>query len=331
MPKHEWRWVLWVLLALGLGAGLLWLLVRYGNLSQADLRLILNVSPLYFLGLFVIVSMQFVLSTYKWWLASSRLSHERLTRADYFNYLRITVTGGVVGLLVPMYLGTLFVRGAGLRIQQRERFRSGLVSSVYEQGFDFLIPICMLGPSIFYALGRLTPGQWWSWSLGFLVVGGALTTLWTGALLRFAAALVVRPWFPLPERVQVATQTLSTSTLWDRQTLLMIFTISLVRYINLAVYSLLVVWSVGLGISVFHIIVVLPLATLSIFLAITPGNLGVTEWAWASQLVLLGNDPDIAAMFSIANRLFVVISLLIFFFLVQLIGRTPQYERGSLR
>lgn len=320
-----------LILAVLLAAGLLWLLVAFGDLSAADLRLILSVSPWYMLGLFGTVAMQFVLSTYKWWLVSSRLGDETLTYADYFIYLRITVTGGVVGLLIPMYLGTLFARGAGLRIQQRERFRSGLVSSVYEQGFDFLVPACMLLPSVLFTLGQITVIQWWWLSGVLLAVGGIVTTVWPRPLLRLLAALVLRPWLPVPQRVRDVVDTLSVSPLWDRPTLVMTFGISLARYCNLAVYALLVVWALNLPIPVFHILVVLPLAVLSIILAITPGNLGVTEWAWASQLVLLGNDPDTAALFSIANRLFVILSLLTLLLLIQLFGRTPQYERGALR
>ena len=282
--------------------------------SHVDLPTIrdqlLKMHPVMLLALTALLGFNSFLSGEKWRLVDCRLrgGEAALPRQLYFG---LTALGTMLGLLIPVQLSAALTRSLGLHLNGGRAVARGTAASLLEQGYDVLVAgFLALASIVMIARGGGDAVEW-------IVLAGI-----AGILGWFACGMTVKPLsrsvrgFAMihhgkAARVGRLAAHVADSGLLDQDLARPLFALSLLRFFILSLMACATTAAVGLDVPLWQLSAALPLVVLAAALPITPGGLGVIEWAFTSALVTFGTRLDIAAQWAVLNRVAVTIAAIV--------------------
>lgn len=194
----------------------------------------------------------------------------------------------LVGQVIPTFLASGAVRGAVTRLHLEGSFLQGAGVTIYDQLFDVaVLALCALV------------------CLSLFLVGVQPATIIAIVALALASILVVAPSFfrsmpplsaalkflparvPGMGRVRQALQFARDKGLDAPETTVRLLSLSIVRYLFVGLRSVAAVLLIGTGLTAASASWGFAVVQGSALAALTPGNLGITEWGWAAIAELL--------------------------------------------
>ncbi|MBE5073423.1 flippase-like domain-containing protein [Erythrobacteraceae bacterium E2-1 Yellow Sea] len=208
-----------------------------------------------------------------------------------------------LGTFLPAPLMNVACRGLANRIAGASGGR-GALSGAIDQGSDFVLAGLLAIPAGF-ALLQGDPNIYLWAAPPTVVVGLALVF----AVMR-ARPILQRLW---PEK----------SSAWipillSRKSILHIYTISVLRIVNLTLITMAVNYASGEA-SPKTLAVAVPLVMVTTAISMLPGAIGVSEWSFSAILQLFGEVPEETVIFILANRLLLTVLPIILAFMTMMI------------
>jgi hypothetical protein len=286
------------------------LLIALVKFSQVDVRRLLGLlaaaRPLPIAALLLLTGLHIMLAAEKWRLVEQRVAPgSELPRRLCFS---LTAIGAAAGQIMPMQVATALTRSLGAHLATGSGAVRSALATLFEQMFDIVV-VCLCGLLSAYCLWRGDIG-WW--------VMGAVATFATGFVLvpptfaimaavteRLAKAPAV-----LGARIGGLGRALADSGLFETRLTRRLFVLSAFRFITLWLMTIATTHAVGLNISSVQIAAALPFVVLAMALAVTPGGVGVNEWAFVAALVAFGVDFETATQCALVNRILVGFAVL---------------------
>jgi uncharacterized protein (TIRG00374 family) len=296
--------------AIALIAGLVWV----SGLTLQDLSSALGAFPLIAALAYLCLTVALVaLSALKWKRVVEVFEPDPLRRAGAGFYFQYTALGQLLGQVLPLHVSSATARSLALRLHHRMPVVRGVATSVVEQVFDLLVPSVFLIPSLLLLSGLVDLFQWAALAATLL----ALTAIMVAVLaepifLALAGGMdaVAHRWRARRfEKAAGALREARELGLFKRRLALSMFLLSLVRFVVLFARVATVLGGLALPVGVVELIEIMPLAQLSLVVAVTPGSLGVSEWAWTALLGLVGADLESAVVFVLLRRLMALSAL----------------------
>ena len=300
------RQLFWLFLSLAVAGLLLAHLAAHTGLDLAGaMRLIVGLDAVSLVEITVLLGFNSYLAGEKWRLLDRLFGPDEpsgMTRTAYFAW---TAVGVGLGQLLPAPLSLGLCRSLGSHLHQRGAIR-GAGLTVFEQLFD-VIAAGLLG------LASTAVVVTASGSLGWV-----LCTL-AAALAGFAVCSATG-WIPLGVcgRLPLAAALKLGLRVGgrDRSRLLQptvtrrLVALSLLRFAVLVAIAATSAAAVPVDIPVWRLAAALPFAIIGNAVAVTPGGLGINEWAMSSALFAFGTPFGTAAQWAIANRILVAVAAL---------------------
>lgn len=296
---------------LGLGLLMILLLPLLTSFEFVEVGRQLRRTRLPYAGLIVLSSaLHFAMTALKWRWVTQQIRPDVSFRGGFFIYTAII---GFMSQFLPMQLCVLTGRSLAMRLQLGLPLVTGALSTVYDQFFDFLVPVVLLAPAVLAMLCLVDPTTGLLLSLVCLAVTGValgalggrvvLLLLWLGRLVPGLDNRAAR----MTEQIQAS----DGPALLDRRFMAKLFCLSVVRYANLVLRPYCVLVAVGLDFGFAPVAFATTVVTLSVIISITPGSLGIAEWSWISVLATFGVPAAVAGEFAILTRLFILSSVLV--------------------
>lgn len=302
------RQLLWLPVSGALAGLLLGYLVLHTGLDLGELvRLVLSLHVVALAEITVLLAFNSYLASEKWRLLDRRLSpgeNGGMTRTMYFAW---TAVGVGLGQIVPTQLSLALCRSLGSHVHQHRILR-GAGLTIFEQLFD-VIAAGLLGLASTAVV--MTGGGGAVWVLcaaAAALAGFALCHLfgWMstgGSCWAPAAALKIR--------LRQSSVGRNALLMLQPDVLRNLLALSLLRFAVLVIIAMLSAAAVPVEIPAWRLAAALPFAMIGNALAITPGGLGVNEWAMSSALFAFGTPFAIAVQWALVNRVLVAIAALI--------------------
>lgn len=309
------RKVLPLLIALVLIVGL----IASAKVSVADIVAVMaRFSIGACLAVFGLTLLNLFLSSIKWRLVMNRIVAHQPAGISLPASLYYTCLGAALSLVFLPQAAMVVSRMVGSRQHLDQPTAATAAATIYEQIFDAATLVAIAVATLVAIVFGAGPGPWMvlmalTWAaagfalllffrIGFRVSG----TLHSSRGFRcLPASLRARlepklAWFGEP-----AAQTLLVSRF-----VVGLYAISAVRYALLVLRSYIVLRVVALPVGSFDVFKAYSLVQVAGLAAITPGNLGISDWTWAGVLVWMHYPLDSVVQFVVANRLAAILSII---------------------
>ena len=244
----------------------------------------------------------------KWRLVVSRLDTVECRRIPRQLYFALSAIGVSLGQFLPSQVSTAFVRTIGARAYVRLALRRGAGATLFEQSFDFLAAILFGLVTILVIVTGGGALEWASSALIATLLGFALSAIAApvaASVSRWLNALP--PWVcGRPVRAGLADLAGSSLLRWDLTSRL--FALSVLRLGILVLVGAVSASALSLDIPLWHLAAIFPFSVLAMVLALTPGALGVNEWAFSTVLVALGTPFQVAAQWAVGTRILAIVA-----------------------
>lgn len=264
MPK---KYLLHTVLGLGLGGFLCWMLMNHAHLTAPMVAALSDgFNPFMLVCVVVLTPLLMDAGTRKWAYLDEHFDGH--APQPYYFYLRHYIWQSWLAQILPSSVAMIAGRALVTHTTEARNWQRGLRSGFVDQLSELFAVVAFIPATLW----QLQTGCGW---LEWLVLGivTLLVATWLGAKI-------------LPRYVLPVVMFWS----WLRVTL-----ITLRLIVGAQVFSLPIASSA--------IAYAMPLATLTVIIPITPGNLGVSEWGWAYALGLWQVDYTQAALYLISFRL----------------------------
>ncbi|MGR8919345.1 MAG: lysylphosphatidylglycerol synthase domain-containing protein [Gammaproteobacteria bacterium] len=279
-------------------------------LAGIDTETVKDVVP-HFVGwpvfaIFFLVALQVYLSARKWAFVLSRVE-AHMGRPMRFYFLH-TATGVIVGQLVPVHLGAAAARSAALRLDGQERpFLTASMTSLFEQLFDFFLPLAMLPVAFAAMYGIGSPSLWSVATLALAIALGIVVVSSAAAVTRSARLrALVRATL---ERLRVRRSLGELAPMVGGEGVRVLVWISAARFLVVLLRHAVVATALAGAVSVWDVVFLAPVVQFLALVSVTPGAIGVVEWGWAGLLHAIAAVPLAeAALFALSLRVTFVVS-----------------------
>lgn len=297
--RHLHNKHLWQLLAFGsmtLALGLCWLLAQQLLTQAPDWEALARGFSLPWLGVTFLLTIALLVTGADKWRRWQALQHPGEPQEKHLTYLRHFSWQIWAGQFLPMPLA--IVAGRSLKSAQSKNlsWRAGALNGVWDLAFELLGMICLIPWALTLFL-KLDGASSWALATGGFVF---VLLLW---------GLGFSTWGPR----------------WMKPAMPMLMSYSMLRVMLLIVRQLTMTMAIGLPISLSHVAAGMPILTLLALLPLTPGNLGVLEWGWVGLLAVVGEQPEMVALYALLSRMLLILMLAlwlgILFMLKKITGR----------
>ncbi len=265
------------------------LAVRFGDLRWHDVaRPVREHGAILFLVCVVSIGGQSIVGALKWRLLQRHFANGESGAFPLPMLVFYSALTALVGQVVPTFLASGAIRGAVTRLHLEGSFLQGASVTVYDQLFDVaVLVLCAAGCLALFLLG-VPPAM----AIACVALALAFTVLISPWLFRsippLSAALRFIPaGAPGAGRVRQALQFARDKGLDAPETTTRLLSLSIVRYLFIGLRSVAAVLLIGTGLSVTSAVWGFAVVQGSVLAALTPGNLGITEWGWAAVAELL--------------------------------------------
>jgi uncharacterized membrane protein YbhN (UPF0104 family) len=253
----------------------------------------------------------FVLVSRKWRLVTAAIVTGDLSGVGFFRY---TVLNALVSQVLPMQVSAVVVRSVAMRSRLRLPIAAGAASTAYDLLFDVAVTLVAAIVAIPAVLGMTGARETIALTVIALASSGVLmiylhspVMLW---MLRVGRRMPgVRGWVSRMLGAGAADE--ETVPLLTKRVTTALVALSILRYVNLVLKNYWLALAVGLDLPFGAVALATPLVLLATVLALTPANLGISEWSWVGVLAALGVPPAAAAAYAVTKRLVMAAALLV--------------------
>lgn len=309
-PRSGLRWPV-VVFGVLIGLALIGLVFKFTNVHLKDVADCLGrARPGFLVSICATTALHFAVTAYKWRIATTSMYPEIGFRKGFFAY---TALIALMGQVMPFTLAATAGRSAVLRLHRNVPVRHGIVLSLYDSAFDFLIPLLVFVPAPLYVSGKISLSLSVTLSVIAVAAFGAVVILTRGRFFRNTLSILLR--FRLfrllagvasdEARKALERGMLSTSTIAK------LYFLSVVRFFNLVLRFWCVVWATGLNVAPLSLVYIAGVGVFSLLLSVTPGALGVTEWGIIGVLAVCGVDKDVAGVYAVLCRILFFLAVLL--------------------
>jgi len=319
--KARWRYVIGYLIGLALFGAIIYL----GGIGSIQATL----SPrLDFLLLcFAANLLLFVTSSLRWGYVINKIEGYKV--CSYYNYFVFFMSGRFLGQYISRAGGDLLLRPALLNRVNGVALKKGIYATFLEKTFDLMLILILIIPAVLY-LFKITPGY-----ISLLIAITSFAALlvfsvqrsskflgtFKRALLWGGFALKKTPLLNRLARDKYLEKinNLDKFKLLEKKTLHYLLAMTFVRLIFVIGRLYFLVAALGLSIPLSTLLVGIPVAQLSLILALTPGALGVLEGGWYAVFAIAGIAPAERSAFLIGQRVYWFIFINLIFLMSYLI------------
>ncbi len=297
-----WVHLGWVVLSVVLAVILLVLLFSFTHLDLTTLgRLLLGVPPESFAAIMLLLGFNNFLSGEKWRFIARHLQQDGSAVMPRFLYFAFTSIGVGLGQIVPAQLSLVLSRSLGAHLYGGRALVRGATATVFDYFFDLLVAACVALSSLLIVLLGGGEARW------ALLVGtiGTAGFLLYGCVARISAATAGLIASRFGGRIGGVCRAIAVSPLLAPEMGRRLLAISVLRFLVLVTMSVISAKAIGADLGVWQLAASLPFAILANALALTPGGLGVTEWAASTVLFALGTSFQASAQWALVNRVLV--------------------------
>jgi uncharacterized membrane protein YbhN (UPF0104 family) len=307
------RWVTIVLLMIGLGLLLTYLLTRVAGLrTDALLRGLKDIDPAA-VGVVVVLTIAYLYcGSEKWRLVDVALTRGSQTSLSRRACFALSAIGMALGNIFPLQTGTALTRTIGAYVMGGRAVVRGTIGTMYELSFDLLIA-AVLVPVSLMAVSLEKGSPIWFVILSASMVG--LATALIGPLFRWIDAVARSIGRGAPDstrsRLVLWGGRLSASGLLEASLGRKLCMLSILRFLLLIAIGKTTAVAIGANLPAWHLAGAMPLAVFSAVFSPTPAGLGVSEWTLASYLHVLGTPLDVGVQWVVSNRLVVFLASIV--------------------
>lgn len=252
----------------------------------------------------ICLTLQFALSALKWMQIYRRVAGDAEPASGNFatQFFYVSLSG-LFAQLLTVYLASILVRGFAERFHFRRRFALGASVSMYEQLFDVIVLGVVGAPVIALLAFGASPVVAISAAIAaaVLLIPLVRLALRRGHPLQFAASLLPRG-LRFADAIRASSDVARELELDAPPLVTRLLALSLLRYLCIAARTALVAALLIPGIGLASAANGFAAIQLSAVFALTPGNIGITEWGWAGYGLYLGRNVAIFAAFALALR-----------------------------
>lgn len=300
------------ILSLALGCFLVWLILRF---TEVDLEQIIasfySLDPLY-AGLAIsTLILHTLLTSYKWGLVTQKLTPDNQQSTKF--YLFYTTLGSLTMQFMPQYIGMVMVQNLALRVHKISSVSKGFLSVIYDQFFNFLIPLLLFPASILYVFGYISLSVAIFMWIATIIGTHFIINKWHRRLI--AGLIQALTWVKglKSRKSQVAPTNIATSSdsILGKQFTIYLYWISVVRYVVWIVRGVLIAIAGGFKMKLWAVAFVSPIVQLAMLLSFTPANLGLMEFSWIGLLGLFDVPDASSVKFALMQRFLYIVAVVI--------------------
>jgi len=281
-------------------------------------RQLLDSSPQALLLFLLVYGLAGVISATRFRLMTQSLTGKWCASWRQFYYLNWTARA--LGLVLPRSVSGVGGKAVGLKAYGVS-LKYGVWIVVVDNMFDVLLLAAMCLPSVLFFQGTLNAVGLFA-GLGMVFVLLAAVIAWGTRTDRLWDILQRIPFLRsrLPQEVSGRLLPTTTQALqaWT-------WTAALNGVLALAFFMM--GRAVGLPLPLPLIVAAYPIVQLSLVAAVTPGGLGLFELGWIGLLVLGGVAQSDAVAYSVAQRAYVVVAVLVWAAVSLLVSLTERWKR----
>ena len=306
--------IIYSILSLGLGLILIWLILKFTDVKFEEvIASFYQLNPWYTSLAIISLLIHIWFTAYKWNLVTHKLSPDRQQPLKF--YLFYTTLGSLTMQFMPQYIGMVAVQNLALRVHKVSSLSKSFLSVIYDQFFNFLIPLLLFPGAMLYVLGHT------SLSLAILAASTAIIGThfiikkWHKPLINFLirAYSSLKKWKSQQKQLG-DNRAPENYELLGRRFTLDLYWISVIRYFFWIIRGIIIVLAGGFKIKLWAVVFITPIVQLAMLLSFTPANLGLMELSWVGLLALFQVPNASAIEFALLQRFLYVISTVIALF-----------------
>ncbi len=299
-------------LSLALGIFLVWLILRF---TEVDFDQIIasfySLNPLYAGLSITALIVHTIMSAYKWGLVTQKLSPDNQQPLRF--YLFYTTLGSLTMQFMPQYVGIVMVQNLALRVHKVSSLSRGFLSVIYDQFFNFLIPLLLFPAAILYVLKYISLSvAVFSW-IATIIGTHFIINQWHRRIISWLIKTLtwVKQLKSGKNRAAEAEVTTSSDSILGKKFTLYLYWISVFRYIVWIVRGILIAIAGGFKMNLWAVAFISPIVQLAMLLSFTPANLGLMEFSWIGLLGLFDVPNVDAVKYALMQRFLYVVAVVI--------------------
>lgn len=297
----------------GIGLLLIVVLLLLGDIS--DLRSLLEANMALLMLAFLCTATAALISSHRWGLIVRELTWPRVYPKGFF--LRYVLLGQALTFLVPQDLGAMGAKTASLRVMAGVPTTTSVYSVLLDRMLDLLVMAALSLPAVLF-LGRVIGFEAATglalFQLGLLLgshlLPERLTPVRISAVL-YTVILRLVGLVPGVARRLPSAEIGSQGYELSRSTSFRLTAYTILRFLLFVIRAYIIGAALGSQIPFSVFFLGMPLAQLSLVLAITPAGLGITELGWYAVLSAAGIPQPDVLLFIVGSRAFNVFSVLV--------------------
>ena len=283
------------------------LLIKVGNVDLiVTLQQLKSVSFRAFANIVLLNALMVYLSTEKWrsidaaWRSPSDSVPPRSTS------YALTSVGLAMGTFLPVQLAMASARTLGTHVHGRA-LKRGTAGTLLEQGFDvYTISFLAIASAITWS--RHGGARTWVFCASAAIASALLSV---GPLVHILRWLTVHCKIPTTgpySRISRNVWDLQRSGVLNTELACRLVTLSALRTGTVILMSIQTAEGVGLHIPVWQMAAAIPFVSVATIIAVTPGGIGLNDFAGAGALQIFGTPFATGAQWVLANRVLITAS-----------------------
>jgi hypothetical protein len=293
-----------LLASVTLAVFLVGLLFAFTDLDLAAVgRLLATVRLETFVAVAILMAFNSFLAGEKWRLIAARIERGDGPSMPRLHYFAFTSIGVALGQVMPASLSLVASRSIGAHLYGGRALVRGTSATIFDYFFDILVAV---GVGLSSVLVLIAGGGVVTWLLCTSAIASGVVFLY-GVGTRLTARLTRRwesrgagSWRRLGFGI-------AHSPLFAPEIGRMLLAISALRFAVLVLISEITARAIGLDVPMWQLAAALPFGMIANTLAITPGGLGLTEWAVSFALFALGGSFQLSAQWALTTRVLVAV------------------------
>lgn len=315
-------------LSLAVGFVFIWLILRFTEVDAGEiLASFYSLNPFYTGLAIASLIVHTVLTAYKWGMVTQKLSPDNQQPHKF--YLFYTTLGSLTMQFMPQYLGMVMVQNIALRLHNISSLSRGFLSVIYDQFFNFLIPLLLSPTALLYVFHYI--------SLSVAVFVWVITIILTHFIIkkwhRKLILLLIKTltWVKQLRAKKSVAKSITNQDVKDsvleKNFVISLYWISVVRYVVWIVRGILIALAGSFKIHLWAVVFISPIFQLAMLLSFTPANLGFMEISWVGFLGLFDVTKEVSLQFAFMQRFLYIVAVVI---MLAVFGVIAAVERFSL-
>jgi hypothetical protein len=216
----------------------------------------------------------------------------------WFFYTYYTAQAMLIGQFLPPPVAIAVNRAAVMKFKQNATLKKGFLNALYDMGFDFLIALVLVPASLLQLFYHFGFDVW--------LTLGTMLLIATTLVVMQAPKILPRRWlakFDISENKEHG--------LLSQRIIGWLMLLSTARLFVVMIRQALGAVAFSIAVPSAVVAYVVPPATMSALLVLTPANLGTAEWSWTYLLALWGVPVAAGAFYGVSFRVLAFVAQVI--------------------